>query len=151
MSESTDRAQTDDVSQAMKDKIAASFAAQGLMNSLGARLGDVDKGEVHIHLPMSPEVTQQHGFFHGGATSTIADSAGGYAALTMFDSESAVLTVEFKINLIAPAVGEELEAIGTVLKPGRTLTISRLEVFAHDGGKRKLVAAGQQTLIKAQA
>lgn len=140
-----------EISQDLADKIADSFAAQGLMGHLGSRLGEVKKGEVHIHLPMSPSVTQQHGYFHGGATSTIADSAGGYAALTMFDAESEVLTVEYKINLIAPALGEELEAVGTVLKPGRTLTICRLEVFAHKDGRQKLIAAGQQTLIRAQA
>lgn len=130
------------------DRIAQSFAKQGLMEHLGARLGQVSSGRVHIHLPMSPTVTQQHGFFHGGATSTIADSAGGYAALTLFDADSEVLTVEYKINLVAPAAGQELEAIGTVLRPGRTLTVCRLEVFAHDGQERKLVAAGQQTLIR---
>ncbi|NLG56205.1 MAG: PaaI family thioesterase [Rhodococcus sp.] len=117
------------------------------MGHLGARLGYVGRGELHIHLPMSPAVTQQHGYFHGGATSTIADSAGGYAALTMLDTEFEVLTVEYKINLLAPAAGDELEAVGTVIKPGRTLTICRLDVYSHSGDERKLVAAGQQTLI----
>ena len=129
-------------------RIAASFAKQGLMDHLGARLGHVGRGVAHIHLPMRPEVTQQHGYFHGGATATIADNAGGYAALTMFDDDSEVLTVELKINLLAPAAGEELEAIGTVLKTGRTLTVCRIDVHAHHGGETKLVAAGQQTLIR---
>ncbi|MBB4138723.1 PaaI family thioesterase [Microbacterium invictum] len=128
-----------------------SFAKQGLMSTLGARLGHTAPGEVHIHLPMSNAVTQQHGLFHGGATSTIADSAGGYAALTLMDPASEVLTVEYKINLLAPAIGDELEAIGTVIKPGRTLTICRLDVYAHNGGQRTLVAAGQQTLIRVDA
>jgi uncharacterized protein (TIGR00369 family) len=91
-------------------------------------------------------VTQQHGYFHGGATSTIADSAGGYAALTMFDPDTEVLTVEYKINLLAPATGDELQAIGTVIKPGRTLTISRLDV-THFNDQPRLIATGQQTLI----
>lgn len=129
-------------------RIEQSFANQGLMATLGARLGQITPGEVHIHLPMSGRVTQQHGFFHGGATSTIADSAGGYAALTLLDPGSEVLTVEYKINLTAPARGEELEAVGTVLKSGRTLTICRLDVYAHANGARALVAAGQQTLIR---
>lgn len=132
----------------LRARIEASFARQGLMQTLGARLGHIEPGQVHIHLPLSERVTQQHGFFHGGATSTIADSAGGYAALTRFDTGSEVLTVEYKINLLAPARGDELEAIGTVLKAGRTLTICRLDVYAHAGGARTLVAAGQQTLIR---
>jgi uncharacterized protein (TIGR00369 family) len=83
---------------------------------------------------------------HAGATSAIADSAGGYAALTLMAATSEVLTVEYKLNLLAPA-GGDLQATGTVLRPGRTLTVCRLEVFAIDGDQRKLVAAGQQTLI----
>lgn len=139
------------LSPELLDKIRNSFAAQGLMSHLGARLGTIDKGEVHIHQPMGDNVTQQHGFFHGGVTGAIADSAGGYAALTMFDADSEVLTVEYKINLVAPAAGDELEAVGTVIKPGRTLTICNIEVFARGEGKQKLVATGQQTLIRAQA
>lgn len=132
-------------------RVRASFDRQGLMAHLGARLGDVSPGEVHILLPARAEVTQQNGYFHAGATSAIADSAGGYAAYTMFPEDTSVLTVEFKINLLAPAVGEHLEAVGTVLKPGRTLTVCRFDVFAVDGDTRTLVAAGQQTLIQVAA
>jgi uncharacterized protein (TIGR00369 family) len=102
---------------------------------------------VHIVLPNRPEVTQQHGYIHAGATSALADSAGGYAALTLFPEDTAVLTVEYKINFLAPAVGDHIEAVGTVLKLGRTLTVCQLEVFAVKGPHRSLVAAGQQTLI----
>jgi uncharacterized protein (TIGR00369 family) len=102
---------------------------------------------VHIVLPSRPEVTQQDGYFHAGATSAIADSAGGYAAFTMFPEHTAVLTVEYKINLLVPAVGDHLEAVGTVLKSGRTLTVCRLEVFGVKSRQRLLVATGQQTLI----
>ena len=84
---------------------------------------------------------------HAGAISTIADSAGGYAAFTLFPENTAVLTVEYKINLLAPAVGDHIEAVGTVLKSGRTLTVCQLEVFAVQGPQQSLVAAGQQTLI----
>lgn len=129
-------------------RVTASFERQGLMRHLGARLSHVASGRVHIELLSRPEVTQQHGYFHAGATSAIADTAGGYAALTLFPEDSEVLTVEYKINLLAPAVGDRLEAVGTVLKSGRTLTVCRLEVYAELAGRRSLVAAGQQTLIR---
>jgi uncharacterized protein (TIGR00369 family) len=131
----------------VRARIEDSFARQGLMSHLGARLVHVGPGRVHIVLPGRPEVTQQHGYFHAGATAAIADSAGGYAAFTLFPAHTSVLTVEYKINLLAPAVGDKIEAVGTVLKPGRTLTVSRLEVFGVQGDQRSLVAAGQQTLI----
>jgi uncharacterized protein (TIGR00369 family) len=131
-------------------RIQASFDRQGLMRHLGARLAHIAPGRVVITLPSRPEVTQQHGYFHAGATSAIADSAGGYAAFTLFPEDTSVLTVEYKINLLAPAVGDHIEAVGTVLKPGRTLTVCQLEVFAVQDGQRKLVAAGQQTLICVQ-
>jgi uncharacterized protein (TIGR00369 family) len=128
------------------DRVRASFGRQGLMRLLGARLAVVEPGRVRIDLPRRPEVSQQHGYVHAGATSAIADTAGGYAALTLMPATSEVLTVEYKLNLLAPAAGD-LEATGTVLRPGRTLTVCRLEVFSLDGDQRKLVAAGQQTLI----
>ncbi|NEA60484.1 PaaI family thioesterase [Streptomyces sp. SID13666] len=92
-------------------------------------------------------MTQQHGCFHAGATGAVADSAGGYAAFTLFPEGTSVLTVEYRINPLAPAVGEHLEAVGTVLRSGRTLTVCQLEVFGVQGGERTLVANGQQTLI----
>jgi uncharacterized protein (TIGR00369 family) len=98
-------------------------------------------------LPNRPEVNQQHGYIHAGATSAIADNAGGYAAFTLFPENTAVLTVEYKINLLAPALGDHIEAVGTVIKSGRTLTVCHVEVFDFQGSKRSLVAAGQQTLI----
>src|SRR5690606_25492558 len=95
----------------------------------------------------SRNLTQQHGFFHAGATSSIADSAGGYAGYTLFPENSSVLTIEFKINLVAPAKGDLLEATGKVVRSGRTLTICQLEVHAIEGEERTLVAVGQQTLM----
>jgi uncharacterized protein (TIGR00369 family) len=136
---------------AVQDRIRASFDRQGLMGHLGARLSHIGPGRVHIVLPARPEVTQQHGYFHAGATSAIADSAGGYAAFTVFPENTSVLTVEYKVNLLAPAEGEHLEAVGKVLKSGRTLTVCQLEVFAVQGAQRSLVAAGQQTLICIEA
>lgn len=131
----------------VEQRVRDSFAKQGLMRHLGATLEEVRKGEVRIRLPFRPELTQQHGFFHAGGTSAIADTAGGYAGLTVFPRGSAVLTVEFKLNLMAPAKGEALLAIGRVLKAGRTLTVCQLEVIAEQADKLVNVAVGQQTLI----
>ncbi|MBN6042184.1 PaaI family thioesterase [Amycolatopsis sp. 195334CR] len=140
-----------EVSPEVRARVQASFDRQGLMAHLGARLTRIEEGVVHITLPARPEVTQQHGYFHAGATSAIADTAGGFAGFTVFPEDTTVLTVEYKMNLLAPAIGDHLEAVGTVLKPGRTLTICRLEVFAVRDGRSKLVAAGQQTLIRVDA
>lgn len=129
-------------------RIRDSFDRQGLMRLLGARVTHVGSGCVHVALPNRPEVGQQHGYVHAGATSAIADSAGGYAALTLFPDGSDVLTVEYKINLLAPAAGDHLEAVGTVLRSGRTLTVCHLDVYGVTGEQRTLVATGQQTLIR---
>ena len=123
--------QSDALAPEIERLVRDSFDKQGLMRHLGAAMVDVRPGEVRIRLPFKPELTQQHGFFHAGGTSAIADTAGGYAGLTVFPPGSAVLTVEFKINLIAPAKGEALLAVGRVLKSGRTLTVCQLEVFAE--------------------
>jgi uncharacterized protein (TIGR00369 family) len=128
-------------------RINESFERQGLMRLLGATITHISPGRVQISLPRSVEVSQQHGYIHAGATSTIADTAGGYAALTLMPDTSEVLTVEYKLNLLAPADGDLIEATGTVLKSGRTLSVCQLEVFTITGGDRRLVAAGQQTLI----
>ena len=128
-------------------RVRASFDRQGLMRLLGAELVHIAPGLVKINLTRRTELTQQHGYVHAGATSAIADSAGGYAALTLMPPTSEVLTVEYKLNLLAPARGDHLEAQGVVLRPGRTLTVCRLEVYAVEGDRRTLVAAGQQTLI----
>jgi len=132
---------------ASEARVRASFARQGLMRHLGAELHRVESGLVTIRLPYRSELTQQHGFFHAGATSAIADSAGGYAGYTLFPEDSSVLTIEFKINLVAPAQGELLEAIGKVVRSGRSLTICQMEVFGITDNKRTLVAIGQQTLM----
>lgn len=143
-----DQTQQEQASPEVRKRIQDSFDRQGLMGHLGARISHIAPGRVHIVLPSRPEVTQQHGYFHAGATSAIADSAGGYAAFTLFPEDTDVLTVEYKINLLAPAVGDHIEAVGTVLKSGRTLTVCTLEVFGVQDGRRKLVANGQQTLIR---
>ncbi len=128
-------------------RVRDSFARQGMMNFLEARLGRVEAGLVEILLPFRDDLTQQHGFFHAGATSTIADTAGGYAAFTMFPAEASVLTTEFKINLLAPAEGNMLRALGRVVKPGRTLSVCDVEVFVEKDGRERLCAKMLQSLI----
>ena len=128
-------------------RVRESFGRQGVMRLIGGRLGRVEPGRVDIELPFRDDLSQQHGFFHAGITSTIADSAGGYAAYTLFPAESSVLTVEFKINLIAPARGDKLIATGRVKKSGRTLTICEFEVMVIQDGQGRTCALGLQTLM----
>jgi uncharacterized protein (TIGR00369 family) len=145
--EKRDAAAASPLDPAIASLVRESFDKQGLMRHLGAAIVELGVGEVRIRMPFRPELTQQNGFFHAGGTSAIADTAGGYAGLTVFPAGSAVLTVEFKINLIAPAKGDALQAVGRVVKAGRTLTICQLEVFAEQAQALKLIAVGQQTLI----
>jgi uncharacterized protein (TIGR00369 family) len=128
------------------DAIATSFSRQGLMTSFGASLSRVEHGEVEISMPWSEGVTQQHGFFHGGAVGALADSACGYAALSMVGEGEAGLTAEYKINLLSPAQGERLVAVGRVLKPGRTLIVAQGDVYVEQDGRRKQVATMLMTL-----
>jgi uncharacterized protein (TIGR00369 family) len=129
-------------------RVRASFARQGIMDLIGARLALVLPGQVVIELAHRPNLTQQHGYFHAGITSTIADSAGGYAAYSLFPAGSSVLTTEFKINLLAPAEGELLRAVGRVVKPGRTLTVAEAEVFAVKDGAETRCAKLLSTLMR---
>lgn len=128
-------------------RVRESFARQGAMDLVGAKLGEVRPGYCEIALLPRPEVSQQHGYVHAGILATLVDTAGGYAGYTLFPEDSSVLTVEFKLNLLAPAQGERIVAEGFVVKPGRTLVITRGEVHAERGGERVLVAMMQQTLI----
>ena len=117
------------------------------MTTLGATLGKVAPGAVEIALRPTPAISQQHGFVHAGAVAAIADSAAGYAALSLMPAGSGVLTTEFKINLVAPATGDSIVARGRVVKAGRTLTLAQAEVFAVSDGKEKLVALLTATLM----
>ena len=128
-------------------RIRESFVRQKVMGLIGAELTRVEAGCVDIELPFRDDLTQQHGFFHAGIVGTVADSAGGYAAYTLMPASSSVLSVEYKINLLAPADGERLVARGQVVRPGRTLTVCDLEVHVVKGGARTLCARGMQTLI----
>jgi uncharacterized protein (TIGR00369 family) len=129
------------------ERVHASFKLQQAMGLIGAELAIVEPGYTEIHLPNRPEITQQHGFIHGGIVGMIADSAAGYAANTLTPAETSVLTVEYKLNLIAPADGERLVARGEVIKPGRTLLITRAEVFAIKQEQWTLCAVMQQTIM----
>ena len=125
----------------------ASFARQGAMAFIGATLERVEPGLVEIALAFKPELSQQHGFFHAGIISTIADSAGGYAGFTLFAADAGVLTVEFKVNLLAAADGERAVALGRVVRSGRTLTVCTLDAYVEKAGRRTHCATGTQTLM----
>jgi uncharacterized protein (TIGR00369 family) len=130
------------------DAVAQSFAKQPIMNLIGARLGLVEPGIVEILLPFRQELTQQNGYLHAGVVTTIADSACGYAAFSLMPEGSSVLSVEFKVNLLRPARGESFVARAEVIKAGRTLSVTRADVFAvHKDSERELVATMQGTMI----
>ena len=129
-------------------RVRESFKRQKIMDLLGARMEVVEAGYTEIHLPYKTELSQQHGFFHGGVVGIIADSAGGYAAFSLMGVDSSVLTVEYKVNLMAAADGELLIARGQVVKPGRTLTICHVEAFVVKQGVGKLCALMQMTLMR---
>jgi uncharacterized protein (TIGR00369 family) len=117
------------------------------MRTVGATLEHVAAGEVHIALAVRPELTQQHGYIHAGILATIADSACGYAALSVMPEDAAVLSIEFKINMLAPAEGTRLIARGKVIKPGRTIVVCRADVHAEREGAEKLVATMTGTMM----
>ena len=117
------------------------------MTTLGATVESVSPGAVEISLRPHPSISQQHGFVHAGAISAIADSAAGYAALSLMPAGRGVLSVEFKINLVAPAVGDRIIARGNVVKAGRTITLAQTEVFAETGGQERLVALLTATMM----
>jgi uncharacterized protein (TIGR00369 family) len=128
-----------------------SFARQTIMATLGATLETVEKGRAVIALPYAAHICQQHGYLHAGVVTTIVDSACGYAAFSMMPPQSAVLTIEFKVNLMAPAKGERFLAEGRVVKAGRTLTVTQGDVVAIDGDKRTTVAIITATMMRLEA
>jgi uncharacterized protein (TIGR00369 family) len=128
-------------------RVRASFARQKVMETFGARLRAVSPGEVEIELPFRDDLTQQNGFLHAGVVATIADSACGYAAFSLMPADASVLSVEFKLNLLAPARGERLVARARVLRPGRTITVCACDVVAVDERGEKLVATLLGTMM----
>lgn len=133
------------------EHVAASFDKQHAMRLIRATLPVVEYGRTEIHVPHWDGVEQQHGFVHGGEVGMIADSAAGYAAMTMAPATATVLTVEYKINLLAPADGEKLIARGRVVRSGRTLVVTGAEVVAVKAGQETLCALMQQTIMVMQA
>ena len=137
-----------DLSTPVAQRVAASFARQGMMNHLDAKLLRVVSGEVEIALPYGDKVTQQQGGFHGGAMGALADIAGGYAALTVAPEGMEVTTVEYKINFLSSKQQGELRAVGKVVKGGKRIIVTTAEVFHIDAqGQQSLCAVMQQTLV----
>ena len=128
--------------------VHSSAEKQGFLGLIGARLTHVAPGEAEFTLPFRDDLTQQHGFVHGGVITTIADVACGYAAYTLMPEGSEVLSVEFKVNLLRPAVGSSFRARARVLKPGKTLTTVQADVFATTAEGEKQVAVMLATIIR---
>ena len=130
-----------------EQRVRDSFALQGVMHHMGAQLGLIAPGAVDIELAWATELTQQHGFLHAGVVSAALDSACGYAAFTLMEPDAEVLTIEFKINLLAPAQGERFRMEGRVLKPGRTITVCEGRAYALQDGSETLIATMGCTLM----
>jgi uncharacterized protein (TIGR00369 family) len=128
-------------------RVRESFARQRFMALIGAELSAVEEGRVEIELPASPQLTQQHGFLHAGVVAAATDSACGYAALSQMPEDAAVLTVEYKINLLAPAEGEHLVARGRVVRSGRTIYVCAGNAFMAVAGEERHVATMTATVM----
>ena len=128
-------------------RIRASFATQKFMTALGARLDRIAPGEVTLALPFRADLTQQNGYLHAGVVTSVVDSACGYAALSVMEAGADVLSVEFKVNLLAPAHGTEFLAVGRVVRSGRTLVVVSGELRARSGAGEIVVALMQGTMI----
>jgi uncharacterized protein (TIGR00369 family) len=135
------------LNSSFEQQVRQSFAQQSIMELIGARLSLVEPGVVEITLPYRKDLTQQNGYLHAGIVTTIADSACGYAAFTLMPEGSGVLSVEFKVNLLRPAKGEEFLSRAEVVKSGKTLTVVRADVFAVTENDRILVATMQGTMM----
>jgi uncharacterized protein (TIGR00369 family) len=128
-------------------RVRDSFALQGAMATLGASLTSITPGRVVIELDWAAALSQQHGFLHAGMVATALDSACGYAGFTLMPADAGVLTIEYKINLLAPAKGQRFRMVGQVIKPGRTVTVTEGRAYAIDGGTEKLIATMGATLM----
>ena len=132
---------------AFAERVRASFGKQGAMHTIGATLGEIAPGRVVIELPWQQALTQQHGFLHAGMIAAALDSACGYAASTLMPADAGVLTIEYKINLLAPAQGTRFRMEGAVVKPGRTITVTEGRAYALHEGREKLIATMGATLM----
>jgi uncharacterized protein (TIGR00369 family) len=128
-------------------RVRDSFGRQPFMDLLGARITGLEPGFCEIAVDSRRELTQQHGFVHGGVLASIADSAAGYAAFSLMQAEASILTVEYKLNILRPGRGDAMVARGRVVKPGKTLTVVQADVFARSGGREEQVVASLQTLM----
>ena len=128
-------------------RVRASFGKQRLMTTMGAELDFVAPGRVDIRLPFRDDLTQQHGFLHAGTIAAVADSACGYAALSLMPADAGVLSIEFKVNMLSPAKGDAIVARGQVIRAGRTIMVCRADIVSVSGGEEKLVAAMQGTMM----
>ncbi len=128
-------------------RVQESFALQGAMQTLGAQITHLAAGAVDIGFDWAPGLTQQHGFIHAGMLSAALDSACGYAGFSLMPEDAGVLTIEFKINLLAPAQGQRFRCEGRVIKPGRTIVVAEGRAYAIDHGQEKLCATMQCTLM----
>ncbi len=128
-------------------RVRESFARQGFMLHLGVEMAVVKPGFCELRVAYRPELAQQHGFFHGGVIGTLADNAGGYAAFTLLPAEATILTVEYKLNLLAPGAGERLVARAQVIRGGRNLSVCRCDVLAVVDGAEKLCASALATYM----
>jgi len=132
---------------AFADRVRASFARQAVMAAFGAELVRVEPGAVDIAMAFRADLAQQHGFLHAGILATILDSACGYAAYTLMPADAAVMSVEFKINLLAPADGERLVARGRVVRAGRTVSVCQADGYMERAGAEKHVCTMVGTMM----
>jgi uncharacterized protein (TIGR00369 family) len=131
-----------------ESRVRASYARQKIMGAIGAELTRVEAGTVEIEMDYRPELTQQHGFLHAGIISTALDSACGYAAYSLMPEDAAVLTIEFKVNLLSPGRGTRFLFRGSVTKPGRTIIVADGQAYAYDAdGNAKLIATMTATIM----
>lgn len=131
-----------------ESRVRASYSRQKIMESIGAELTRVEAGAIEIEMAYRPDLTQQHGFLHAGIISTALDSACGYAAYSVMPEDAAVLTIEFKVNLLSPGKGERFLFRGSVTKPGRTIIVADGQAYAYDGdGNAKLIATMTATIM----
>jgi uncharacterized protein (TIGR00369 family) len=133
--------------EAFEGRVAASFARQDAMRTLGIEIERIEAGRVTLTMAYDRKLSQQHDFIHAGIITTALDSACGYAAFSLMPADAAVLTIEFKTNLLAPAAGERFRFIGEVIKPGRTITVADGRAFAIRDGQEKLIATMTATTM----
>jgi len=130
-----------------KENVERAFQEQGFMKHLGVQLIKVEPGYCELHIPFQENLDQHHGYFHGGVIGSLADVSGGFAGYSLLPEDKAMLTVEYKLNIIAPGQGDYLKGVGRVVKAGRTLTVTEIQVFGVKQGVETQCASALQTLM----